>query len=76
MERCVTVSPEKMQESCVELIQKSSMLANAINRENIGNVKHHDLIDLTELLQRALCAARAMENWRRQHPLEAHRENE
>lgn len=44
--------------------------------KNVGNMTRKETERLCHLLQQALCAATALNNWRRMNPLPEHRENE
>jgi hypothetical protein len=44
--------------------------------KNVGNLKRKETAKARELLQKALCASLALDNWRKDNPLPQHREDE
>lgn len=68
--------PEEAFSTAYAQANRAAELLQEMAGKNVGNMRRKETSKAVELLQSAICAARSLDNWRKDNPLDNHRENE
>lgn len=70
------MKPEEAFKTAYAQTNRAVELVSKMSDKNVGNLKRRETVELARLLNEATCSALALDNWRKNNPLEEHRENE